>query len=122
MKKFILISFAFVLFSGIICAEQINLFANMTGIDIFVVQDGNPVGGALVKVSGNGFCEEKYTSAGGKCRIQVPLDGNYNFCAYKGNNGDAKTVNISGGSTAVFMYLTYGISCTPCNYPQKGDK
>jgi len=65
MKKIIFSCIIFALFGGFINIEQVNLIDRIklksTGVDIFVYKNGNLVEGALVKVSGNGFCEEKYT-------------------------------------------------------------
>jgi hypothetical protein len=91
-----------------------------TGVDVKVYQGGIPVENAFIRVSGNGFEECCYTSGSGKCRIQVPQDGYYGFCASKDHYGDSKTVYISGGTMEVYLYLnTYGLECQSCQNPEK---
>ncbi|MCI0474117.1 MAG: hypothetical protein L0Y76_11095 [Ignavibacteria bacterium] len=92
-----------------------------TGIDIYVLDRyNNLVNEALVRVTGNGFEGCCYTSYNGECRIQVPQDGDYGFCASKDHYGDSKTVYISGGTAIVYMYLkTYGLECQTCENPEK---
>lgn len=101
-----------------------NNLNDFTGVDVYVKLSDTttPASYAYVKCNGVSinYCEEQIANWVGKCRFNLQPNNTYNFCSYKDNYGDSKTVYISGGSQWVYLYLsTYGLSCTPCNYPEK---